>query len=62
MFTPTDEQRELRAGIVPFCEAINEGHIERDARGEFSHDAWKLLRGSGILLTADMFDGVTEVR
>ncbi len=49
MFTCTEEQQELRDGLVPFCEAINEGHIERDAKGEFPHDAWKLLRTSGIL-------------
>ncbi|MGB3438315.1 MAG: acyl-CoA dehydrogenase family protein [Actinophytocola sp.] len=49
MFTPTEEQQELRDGIGPFCEAINEGHIERDGKAEFDHDAWKLLRSSGIL-------------
>lgn len=49
MFTPTEEQRELRDGIGPFCETINEGHIERDGKAEFDHDAWKLLRTSGIL-------------
>lgn len=49
MFTPTEEQQELRDGIGPFCEAINEGHIERDGKAEFDHDAWKLLRSSGML-------------
>ncbi|MFI7677521.1 acyl-CoA dehydrogenase family protein [Actinophytocola sp. NPDC049390] len=49
MFSPTEEQQALRDGIGPFCETINEGHIERDGRAEFDHDAWKLLRSSGIL-------------
>jgi alkylation response protein AidB-like acyl-CoA dehydrogenase len=49
VFTCTEDQQELRDGIAPFCAAINEGHIERDGRAEFDHDAWKLLRASGIL-------------
>lgn len=49
VFTCTEDQQALRDGIGPFCEAINEGHIERDGRATFDHDAWKLLRGSGIL-------------
>jgi alkylation response protein AidB-like acyl-CoA dehydrogenase len=49
VFTCTEDQQALRDGIAPFCAAINEGHIERDGRAEFDHDAWKLLRRSGIL-------------
>jgi alkylation response protein AidB-like acyl-CoA dehydrogenase len=49
VFTCTEDQRALRAAMAPFCEEINEGHVERDSRAEFDHDTWKLLRGSGIL-------------
>ena len=45
----TEEQRELRAGIGRWCEALNEGYPEREHAGEFDHDVWKLVCGSGVL-------------
>lgn len=46
--TPTDEQATLREGLVPWLAQINEGHLERDARAEFSFDAWKVLQRTDL--------------
>ena len=45
----TDEQRALRALIEQLGPALDEGHIERDATGEFAEGAWKRLRETGLL-------------
>ncbi|WP_410537668.1 acyl-CoA dehydrogenase family protein [Streptomyces sp. KL2] len=44
-----DEQRELRAAAERLGPVLGEGHVERDAGGEFSAGAWKLLRETGLL-------------
>ncbi|MFP8883444.1 acyl-CoA dehydrogenase family protein [Streptomyces mangrovi] len=44
-----DEQRELRAAAERLGPALGEGHVERDAGGEFAAGAWKLLRETGLL-------------
>ncbi|MBN3929219.1 acyl-CoA dehydrogenase family protein [Streptomyces verrucosisporus] len=44
-----DEQRELRAAAERLGPALGEGHVERDAAGEFAAGAWRLLRETGLL-------------
>jgi alkylation response protein AidB-like acyl-CoA dehydrogenase len=45
----TEEQRDLRDGIAPWCEAFSEGHLARDGASEFDPRVWKLVRESSIL-------------
>ncbi|SDI36387.1 Acyl-CoA dehydrogenase [Actinokineospora alba] len=45
----TQEQRDLRAGLAPWCEALSADHVERDADAEFPWDKWKLIQECGIL-------------
>ncbi|SDR22494.1 acyl-CoA dehydrogenase family protein [Thermostaphylospora chromogena] len=45
----TSDQIELRAELSRWSEALNADHLERDERGEFSWEAWKLIRRTGIL-------------
>jgi alkylation response protein AidB-like acyl-CoA dehydrogenase len=44
-----DEQRELLAGLAPWCEALSAEHVERDAEAAFGWDKWKLVQECGIL-------------
>jgi alkylation response protein AidB-like acyl-CoA dehydrogenase len=45
----SDEQRELLAGLAPWCEALSADHVERDAEAAFPWDKWKLVQECGIL-------------
>jgi len=45
----SEDQQALRAGVVAWCAALNEGHLARDAAATFDPDAWKLVRESGVL-------------
>src|SRR5438445_10247087 len=45
----TEEQRDLRDGIAPWCEAFSGGHLARDGASEFDPRVWKLVRESSIL-------------
>jgi alkylation response protein AidB-like acyl-CoA dehydrogenase len=48
-FAWSQEQRQLREAIYELARAeLNEGLLEREARGEFNHRGWKLLAGFGI--------------
>ncbi|MFD1147692.1 acyl-CoA dehydrogenase family protein [Saccharothrix hoggarensis] len=44
-----EDQRALRKAVEEMGPALGEGHVERDAAGEFAADAWKALRGTGLL-------------
>jgi alkylation response protein AidB-like acyl-CoA dehydrogenase len=45
----TKDQQDLRDGLAPVLEKLDEGHIERDAAAEFPREAWRRLAGTGIL-------------
>ncbi|MFK0290103.1 acyl-CoA dehydrogenase family protein [Streptomyces sp. NPDC090442] len=45
----SDDQRELREAVLPLGARLSEGHLERDARGEFSRELWKLVQDSDLL-------------
>ncbi|MGI9004426.1 MAG: acyl-CoA dehydrogenase family protein [Pseudonocardia sp.] len=49
MITWSQEQDALRAGLDPLLDVLSADHLERDARGEFPADNWKLLAASGVL-------------
>jgi alkylation response protein AidB-like acyl-CoA dehydrogenase len=45
----TEEQQQLRAGLGLWCDALNDGHAERERAAVFDHTAWKLVGESGVL-------------
>lgn len=48
-FAFTKEQKELREGVLEFARgALNEGLLERDAKGEFNREGFKLCAEAGI--------------
>ncbi len=44
-----EDQRALRAAAEDIGPVLGEGHVERDADGEFAEGAWKVLRETGLL-------------
>jgi alkylation response protein AidB-like acyl-CoA dehydrogenase len=44
-----EEQRALRAAIEELGPKLEEGHIERDAGGQFATDGWEMLRQTGLM-------------
>ncbi|MFD9702564.1 acyl-CoA dehydrogenase family protein [Lentzea sp. NPDC059081] len=44
-----EDQRSLRAAVEDLGPVLGEGHVERDAAGEFAAEAWKVLRETGLL-------------
>ncbi|KOV87925.1 acyl-CoA dehydrogenase family protein [Nocardia sp. NRRL S-836] len=44
-----EDQRSLRAAVEELGPVLGEGHVERDADGEFAEGAWKVLRETGLL-------------
>ncbi|MFD9738381.1 acyl-CoA dehydrogenase family protein [Umezawaea sp. NPDC059074] len=45
----SEDQQDLRAGVRQWCDALNVGGPERERAATFDRDAWKLVRGSGVL-------------
>ncbi|EDY52417.1 acyl-CoA dehydrogenase family protein [Streptomyces clavuligerus] len=43
------DQNALREGVAQWCDALSEGHAERDAAAVFPREQWKLVQRSGIL-------------
>lgn len=60
MFTPTQEQHELRLGIERRADDLSADAIRDDRLGEFSWERWKLIRDSGLLglLVAERWGGL----
>jgi alkylation response protein AidB-like acyl-CoA dehydrogenase len=60
MFTPTQEQQELRLGIERRADDLSADAIRDDRLGEFSWERWKLIRDSGLLglLVAERWGGL----
>lgn len=49
MITWTAAQQELRDGLLPWLDALNEDCLEQDARAEFPWDKWKTIQQTGLL-------------
>ena len=47
-FNLDESQQELYNAVRAFAARLNEGMIERDARGEFSRDVWRQCAEFGI--------------
>lgn len=60
MFTPTQEQQELRLGIERRADDLSADAIRDDRLGEFSWERWKLIQDSGLLglLVAERWGGL----
>jgi alkylation response protein AidB-like acyl-CoA dehydrogenase len=49
MSNPNAEQQVLRAGLAPWLPGLNDEHLERDHRAEFSQDKWAVIQRTGVL-------------
>lgn len=60
MFTPTQEQQELRLGIERRAEELSADAVRDDQQAAFSWDRWKLLQDTGVLglLVAERWGGL----
>ncbi|WNV86216.1 acyl-CoA dehydrogenase family protein [Umezawaea sp. Da 62-37] len=45
----TEDQQDLRAGVRQWCDALNVNGLDRERAARFDRDAWKLVRGTGVL-------------